>query len=323
MQIESTDGVVIALHDLGGSGPPLLIAHATGFLAAPYKPLAAGLTEHFHVFGIDFRAHGDSTRPASGEITWVGHGRRRARGVDAIGAPVTGFGHSWGGAALLIAERARPGTVRSAFLYEPIIPPSPLPAELRDGRQPARPRSARRDGRRSRHGPRRWPATPSRPPLGRLRADALAAYVEEGFADAPDGTVTLKCRPEDEAATFEAAGFLTTADIARPRAPGDRGDRRSRRRVGPPVFVPAIVDALPRGELVTYAHLDHFGPFQDPDTIAEDVLRRTRAASAASRSRCRRVESSALPMTGEGERRTRCSTPMPGTSRAPANTFTR
>ena len=28
--VESTDGVVVALHDLGGAGPPLLFLHATG-----------------------------------------------------------------------------------------------------------------------------------------------------------------------------------------------------------------------------------------------------------------------------------------------------
>ena len=276
MQIESADGVVLALHDLGGSGPPLLIAHATGFLTAPYKPLAAGLTDQFHVFGLDLRAHGDSAPPASGEITWAGAGDDVLAAVDAIGAAVTGFGHSWGGAALLIAERARPGTVRSAFLYEPIIPPSPLPATFGRGDNPLA-ASARK---RRASFPSRADALAryaSRPPLGLLRADALALYVEEGFEDAPDGTVTLKCRPEDEAATFEAAGFLTTADITELELPvtvaaGDRHDG-----FGPPMFVPAIVEALPRGELLAYAHLDHFGPFQDPDTMADDVITRTRA----------------------------------------------
>ncbi len=276
MQIESTDGVSLALHDLGGAGPPLLIAHATGFLAAPYKPLAAGLTGQFHVFGLDLRAHGDSSGTASGAITWAGAGDDVLAAVEAIGGPVTGFGHSWGGAALLIAELARPGSVTAAFLYEPIIPPSPLPQNFGSGDNPLA-ASARR--RRATFASRAEALAryASRPPLGLLRADALALYVEEGFTDAPDGGVTLKCRPEDEAATFEAAGFLTTADIGGLELPvtvalGARHDG-----YGPPMFVPPIVEALPRGELVSYAHLDHFGPFQDPDTIAEDVLRRTRA----------------------------------------------
>jgi pimeloyl-ACP methyl ester carboxylesterase len=278
VQVESTDGVSVALHDMGGSGPPLLIAHATGFLAAPYQPLADALAGDFHVFGIDFRAHGDSTRPASGDLAWSGGGDDVLAVVDAIGGPVTGFGHSYGGAALLIAERVRPGTVRAAFLYEPIVPPSPLPETFGQADNPLA-ASARR----------RRPTFPSRaealaryasrPPLGRLRADALHAYVQEGFTDLPDGTVTLKCRPEDEAGTFEAAGFLTTADLGGLTLPVTvaKGARDDAGNMGPPRFVPAIVEALPNAEQITYDHLDHFGPFEDPDTIAEDVIRRTRA----------------------------------------------
>ena len=276
MQIESSDGVVIALHDLGGAGPPLLIAHATGFLAAPYRPLAEGLGDAFHVFGIDFRAHGDSTSTTSGDLSWSGMGDDVLAVVDAIGAPITGFGHSMGGAALLIAERVRPGTVRAAFLYEPIIPPHPLPFASGSVDNPLA-RSARK---RRASFPSRAEALAryaGRPPLGRLRADALALYVEEGFADGPDGSVTLKCRPDDEAATFEAAGFITTADIGDIAVPITVAMGARNGNEGPPRFVPAIVEALPNAELLSYAHLDHFGPFQDPDTIAEDVLTRTRA----------------------------------------------
>jgi pimeloyl-ACP methyl ester carboxylesterase len=278
VQVESSDGVVIALHDMGGSGPPLLIAHATGFLAAPYQPLANALAGAFHVFGVDFRAHGDSTRPASGDLRWSGGGDDVLAVVDAIGEPITGFGHSFGGAALLIAERTRPGTVRSAFLYEPIIPPMPLPTNfgavgnpLAESARRRRPTFASRAEALARYA--------SRPPLERLRADALFAYVEHGFADQPDGSVTLKCRPEDEAATFEAAGYLTTADLGDITLPVTvaMGARTDDANAGPPRFVPAIVEALPNGEQLTYAHLDHFGPFEDPDTIADDVIRRMRA----------------------------------------------
>ena len=268
--------MVLALHDLGGSGPPLLIAHATGFLTAPYKPLAAGLTDQFHVFGLDLRAHGDSTPPTSGEITWSGAGDDVLAAVDAIGAPVTGFGHSMG--RRRAADR-RAGPARHRPVGLPLRADHPAvaaPGDVRTRRQPAG-RSARK---RRASFPSRADALAryaSRPPLGLLRADALALYVEEGFEDAPDGTVTLKCRPEDEAATFEAAGFLTTADVTELELPvtvaaGDRHDG-----FGPPMFVPAIVEALPRGELLAYAHLDHFGPFQDPDTMADDVITRTRA----------------------------------------------
>ena len=37
--VDSTDGVVLALHDLGVDGPPLLLCHATGFHGRVWAPL--------------------------------------------------------------------------------------------------------------------------------------------------------------------------------------------------------------------------------------------------------------------------------------------
>ena len=48
MRIQSTDGVAIELHDLGGDGPPVLIGHATGFCAGAYRPLATALAADHH-----------------------------------------------------------------------------------------------------------------------------------------------------------------------------------------------------------------------------------------------------------------------------------
>src|SRR5690606_40097938 len=45
-------------------------------------------------------------------------------------------------------------------------------------------------------------------------ADSLAAYVEHGFVDDPDGTVSLACAPEDEARVFEAPNKPTLDDVA-------------------------------------------------------------------------------------------------------------
>src|SRR5437762_10430168 len=118
--------------------------------------------------------------------------------------PIAVFGHSMGGGVSMLVEQRRPGTLRCAYLYEPIIVPTVegFPPEGRDMMSEA--------------ASRRRPSFPSkadallryasRPPLNALQAGALAAYVEHGFADQPDGTARLKCRPEDEAATFAAEG---------------------------------------------------------------------------------------------------------------------
>ncbi|MCB0965178.1 MAG: alpha/beta fold hydrolase, partial [Acidimicrobiales bacterium] len=132
MRVPSTDGVELELHDLGGDGPPLLVAHATGFCAGPYRPMAPILAADHHVWALDFRAHGASTRP-DGPISWRGMADDVLAVVDAIDAgPVLGLGHSMGGACLALAELVRPGTVRAAYLFEPII----FPDEWADARGP-------------------------------------------------------------------------------------------------------------------------------------------------------------------------------------------
>ncbi|MCU1496764.1 MAG: alpha/beta hydrolase fold protein [Acidimicrobiales bacterium] len=269
MRVSSTDDVSLELHDLGGDGPTLLIAHATGFCAGAYRPLTDLLAEDFRVWALDFRAHGDSTTPSGGDLSWRGMADDvLAVAVALDDGPLLAFGHSMGGACLMAAELRAPGTIASAFLFEPIIVPPAFGAMTVDNPMAA---SARR----------RRPSFPSRlealgryasrPPLGAFRADALAAYVEHGFADAPDGSVALKCTPEHEAQVFEAdhkplIAEMTTVTTPTVVACGDRGPGP-----GPAAFAPEVADALPNGRLQRYAHLGHFGPFQDPDTLAGDI----------------------------------------------------
>ena len=268
MRIDSTDGVLLELHDLGGEGSPVLIAHATGFCGGAYTPLATQLAAHHHVWAVDFRAHGSSTGPASGDLTWRGMIDDVLAAVEAIGdGPVHGLGHSMGGACLLGAEARRPGTLRSAFLFEPIvIPPewektpgeNPLAAASRRRRPsfPSRPEALARYA--------------SRPPLGLLRADALAAYVDHGFVDQPDGSVALACVPEDEARVFEAPNKPSYDDVATVGVSVVVA-HGTREPFGPQAFAPKVAAALPQGQVRAYEHLGHFGPLEDPTTIATDA----------------------------------------------------
>jgi pimeloyl-ACP methyl ester carboxylesterase len=66
--VTSSDGLHVAVHDLGGDGPPLLLSHATGFNGPVFAPLAHALAGRFHCWAMDHRGHGSSERPTA---TWA------------------------------------------------------------------------------------------------------------------------------------------------------------------------------------------------------------------------------------------------------------
>ena len=266
MRTNSRDGTELALHDFGGVGPPLLIAHATGFLAAVYRPLAERLQSRFRCYAIDFRSHGDSSRAR--DLTWTRMAEDVLAAVDALGLDRPfAFGHSMGGAALTRAELDEPRRFRAFYLYEPVLVPThtfpagdnPMAAAARRRRAGFPTRGAAHDN------------YASKPPLNALHPDAMQAYVDDGFADGPDG-VLLKCTPEDEAETFRGSEGLDAyerlGDLALPVtiAQGSLPD------AGPGSFAPTQAAAVPGGRHVVLEGLGHFGPLQDPDLVAASVF---------------------------------------------------
>jgi len=268
--VTSTDGLRLALYDLGGTGPDMLLVHATGFCAGVWEPVARRL-RGFHVTAVDLRGHGRSEAPPLDRgpgMSWEGTGRDVLSAVDELRLdhPI-GVGHSMGGASLLIAELARPGTLRGYWAFEPIV----FPREFSDGPNPLA------DGAR-----RRREAFPSaevafanyaaKPPFDVLDPDGLAAYVQHGFEPMPDGSVRLRCHPEVEAATFENGPrhrtFERLAEIATPA----RVVRGSDAGEGPATLAPYVAERMPNATLEDHPELGHFGPLQDPAAIASSIL---------------------------------------------------
>ena len=70
--VRSTGGVDVALHDLGGDGPPLLLTHATGFCGPVWRPLARHLADRYHAYAPDLRGHGESVTPVGLDFHWGG-----------------------------------------------------------------------------------------------------------------------------------------------------------------------------------------------------------------------------------------------------------
>jgi pimeloyl-ACP methyl ester carboxylesterase len=281
--IESSEGVQVALHDLGGPGggtntPVLLFSHATGFHGRVWEPMAAFLCDQFRCVSVDLRGHGMSELPPGVGLAWSGMADDVVATLssdDFPQGPVHGIGHSMGGAALVLAAARRADAFRSLWLYEPVI----FPTEgglLPDGDNPMSEAAARRratfDSLDQAYGNYR-----SKPPLDQLHPDALRAYVEGGFDSAPDGSVTLRCRPSTEAEVFRHAAssgaWSTIASIDVPVAvvsgrPGGNG---------PGAFAAIVAEALANGILIERSDLGNFGPLEDPEAMAAEVAAWVRA----------------------------------------------
>jgi pimeloyl-ACP methyl ester carboxylesterase len=259
--IESTDGVQLAVHELGNPDPqarPLLLCHATGFHGRVWRALAEELPDR-RCIALDFRGFGDSTEP-EGPLDWHGFADDVLAVVDALDlGPVQAVGHSKGGAAILLAEQARPGTIERAVCYEPIVFP---PVE---GEPP--PNHLAEITRRRREVFDSFDAAianfASKPPLGSLRADVLEDYVRHGFAEQADGSVRMKARREHEAATYAVAashgGFRNLRRVTCPVLVVHGGDPD-----GPAAVASLIAQELPAGEVLGFPERHHFAPLDDP-----------------------------------------------------------
>lgn len=265
--VESFDGVSLAVYDVGGEGPDVLFAHATGFCAGVFLPIMRHMSVG-RLTAVDFRGHGRSGIPDDG-MDWNGTGQDVLATIGALGLirPI-GVGHSMGGAALTLAEQAEPGTFGGLWLFEPIMmPPAVREVTVENPliEGALRRRSTFEDAKTAIRN------FASKPPFEVLDPDALAAYVRYGFQENPDGTVSLRCRPETESATYEGGArhnaFDRLGEVTTPTVVV-RGQETP---MTPASLAPVIADSLPNGTLEDHPELGHFGPLQDPRTMAESI----------------------------------------------------
>ncbi len=262
----SSDQVELAIHDLGGTGTPLLFVHATGFHGRCYQQIANHLADFRTCHAPDLRGHGDSSIPENGRFAWAGMADDLCAVLDHLGidTPIDFVGHSMGGATVLATELRRPGTIRRAWLYEPIVLPTAeeRPSPLAESARRRRPSFDDYAAARERYG--------SRPPFDAIDPAVLDDYVRFGFR--PDGDeVTLKCAPETEARTFEGVDPELFAQLPTIQAPvtivgsGDGGH--------PAQLAPMIAEQIPHSQFVAWTDDTHFGPFTNPQRAADEIRR--------------------------------------------------
>jgi pimeloyl-ACP methyl ester carboxylesterase len=258
------DGVRIAAYRFGGTGPPLVLAHATGFHAHVFLPFAAALRDRFSVFAFDLRGHGESEAPPTSDgYAWRHLGSDLLAVADLFGlSNFHAVGNSVGGAITVEAELTRPGTIVAAVLFEPIIyPPDVIdPSPMIEGARRRRRVFASSDSMLA-----QWSG---RGPFASWDPEALRCYVEYGVRDRTDGGVELKCSMEAEVMTF--AGDVSAGIWQRfphYRTPtlivtGQRDDlRRSQ-------WAERQAAAMPRAWAERRDDVGHFAPLERPAEIA-------------------------------------------------------
>jgi pimeloyl-ACP methyl ester carboxylesterase len=271
VRVASSDHVSVAIHEFGGTGRPLLLSHATGFHGYCYLPIADELSDEYASYALDYRGHGDTARPDDWEVEWARYGDDALAAARAV-APdggLVGFGHSMGGAGLLMAAHRDPGLFELIVAFEPIVFP-PREIDPHDGTEnngTILSRGARK--RRS-----TFPTFPdaianysSKPPMMAFDPDVLRLYVAHGFRPSPEG-VRLKCDPEHEARTFDTGGAHTTwAELPEITTKviviAGRVDE-----FGPAAIAREIAEALPNGTYIENDDWNHFTPFIDPAAMA-------------------------------------------------------
>ena len=272
-------GGVTTAYEFGPADRPIdiVFSHANGFNARTYRSILEPLTDTLRIVMVDQRGHGLSRLPADASKprdSWRDVGDDLTAVIDALGvenAILTG--HSMGGASSLLAAAARPDRVRALALFDPVImSPEILSAMDRDSmndsplavgarkRRPSFPsKAAAVEAYRGRGAFRTW-------------SDAmLIDYVEDGFAETPEGDVALTCAPAWEASNFTAQGGEPYAAFEAIDMP----IRILRAEVGSTCRLEGPEPILTRTGKVkveVVSGTSHFVPMERPDLVVE-VLR--------------------------------------------------
>jgi pimeloyl-ACP methyl ester carboxylesterase len=242
-----------------GSGPPILLLHATLSSSRQLRTLAARLAERHTVVSVDRRGSGKSSDAGAAEpIPAIVHVGDLAGIIDSEGLePVAAVGHSYGGCLALELAAHCPDLVSAVFAYEP-----PYASVASKRTQAAMAEVGRRT-------------------LAARDAGGLAAAAVT-FMESVSGAEAVAALSPSARVRVERAGQGAVADATLAGMDPDALDH-----IGCPVRIAtggvplyteiaeALVARIPNADHATLAGLDHMAPVLRPDAIAaaiEDFL---------------------------------------------------
>jgi pimeloyl-ACP methyl ester carboxylesterase len=269
-----TRGGEMAVLDFGPADRPVdvVFSHANGFNARTYRTILAPLGDALRILAVDMRGHGASTLPAIVEDREGWHEFRddllALLEAEASG-PVVLAGHSMGGTSSLLAAAAAPERVRALALFDPVIfTPSQRAGDMTD--------NPLADGALRRRAQFASKAAAVEAYTGRgafrsWRPEQLADYVEAGFREAEDGTVSLTCAPAWEASNFRTHHYDPWGAFRATRCPV----RILRAELGSTARLEEGQDdllATGRFQIDVIAGSSHFLPMERPELVRKALL---------------------------------------------------
>ena len=181
--------------------PPLLMLHATGLCAWPWKPIARQLARNYRVLAFDQRGHGDTDASDKGyRFEYVGEDL--AAIIETLDLPSPRvIGHSSGGLATIIAANLLPNRFGPVVLVETRVSNAAAIVPTQDLNRRAERTRMKRPVWESR--PAMFDAYRTRATFKDWQDEPYREFIAGGTRLLPDGRAELKCHPETEA-TFYA-----------------------------------------------------------------------------------------------------------------------
>ena len=252
--------------------PPLLMLHATGLCAWPWKPIARRLAERYRVLAFDQRGHGN-TDPSDKGYRFEYAGEDLAAIVDSMGLDRPSvIGHSSGGLATIIAANIDSDLFGPVVLVETRVSNDAPTAPSQDlNRRAERTRMKRAvwdtreamfDAYRTRAAFKHWQDEPYR------------QFIDGGTRLLDDGRAELKCHPETEA-TFYGMRDDLQVDKYLKNLPGDwlllLADYPGCQRVEDP-GIRDFLRLVPGSEAVPMGKGSHFLPMEYSNDVLDVIL---------------------------------------------------
>ena len=253
------------------SNPPLLMLHATGLCAWPWKPLARRLAGHYRVLAFDQRGHGDTDASDKGyKFEYAGEDLAAVVEAMELKSPRV-IGHSSGGLAAIIASNLLPGRFDRVVLVETRVSNDAPSAPSQDLARRAERTRMKRSVWESRGA--MFEAYRTRAAFRDWEEEPYSEFVEGGTRLLPDGRAELKCHPETEANFYSMRDdlpveqylsglsgdwLLLLANYPGSQRPEDPGIKRFRK------LVPgSVVQPMGKGS--------HFLPMEYPDDVLKAI----------------------------------------------------